>query len=308
MFEFDKYEAHLHTDQNLAPLLSYKPVQNVAKLSLLMWGEHCIECAAPSCFTTCDLYQSRPDLRCRRLTYGMYRNRHFPSVRGYGAEVKFKKWGKIEARGNTLMFPTNVTLLVERMIGLIAPLTNAAGALMYRLTNDIRWSYLEHTVLEHFARWLHRIIRTRSEPDSFLLEVYNPTEAPIRMQICIANSIGAISKHVEFTQLPLPFRSSLIFPAGYSRHEFKYEQFSMVTESGHPFDISITPDADGTFPVIFLTADFVIYHKTEKVHSSISPKIKCVVWDLDNTIWNGILLENETVVLRPKILELLHFF
>ena len=303
MFEFDKYEVCLHTDRDLAPLLSYKPVQNVAKMSLLMWGEHCIECAAPSCFTTCDLYQSRPDRRCRRLAYGMYRNRHFPSIRGYGAEVKFKKWGKIEARGNTLMLPTNVTLLAERMISLITPLTNAVGALMYRLTNDIRWSYLVYAVLERFARWLHRTTRTRSEPDSFLLEVYNPTDAPIRMQICMS-----ISNHAEFTQLPLPFHSSLFFPVGYSRHEFKHEQFSMVTESGHPFDIAITPDAEDTPTVIFITADFVIRHKTEKVHSSISPKIKCVVWDLDNTIWNGALLENETVVLRPKVLELLRFF
>ena len=105
MFEFDKYEMHLHVDRNLAPLTSYKPVQNVEKMSLLMWGEHCVECAAPGCFATCDLYQSRPDQRCRRLTYGMYRNRRFSSVRGYGAEVTFKKWGKIEARGNTLMLP-----------------------------------------------------------------------------------------------------------------------------------------------------------------------------------------------------------
>ncbi|MGH8685033.1 MAG: HAD-IIIC family phosphatase, partial [Nitrosospira sp.] len=148
MFEFDKYEMHLHVDRNLAPQQPYKPVQGVAKMSLLMWGEHCVECAAPGCFATCDLYQSRPDRRCRRLTYGMYRNRRFPSARGYGAEVTFKKWGKIEARGNTLMLPAGATLLAERVISLIAPLANTTGALMYRLTRDIRWSYLEHAVLE----------------------------------------------------------------------------------------------------------------------------------------------------------------
>ncbi len=30
-------------------------------------------------------------------------------------------------------------------------------------------------------------------------------------------------------------------------------------------------------------------------------KIKCVVWDLDNTLWKGILLEDETIVLRSGI-------
>ncbi len=33
--------------------------------------------------------------------------------------------------------------------------------------------------------------------------------------------------------------------------------------------------------------------------------IKCVVWDLDNTIWDGVLLEDEHVTLRPGIIETL---
>lgn len=32
--------------------------------------------------------------------------------------------------------------------------------------------------------------------------------------------------------------------------------------------------------------------------------IKCVIWDLDNTIWDGILLESEAVRLRPGIAEI----
>ncbi|SLM33107.1 FkbH like protein [Desulfamplus magnetovallimortis] len=30
-------------------------------------------------------------------------------------------------------------------------------------------------------------------------------------------------------------------------------------------------------------------------------KIKCVVWDLDNTLWNGTLLEDNNVTLRPEV-------
>lgn len=308
MFEFDKYEAHLHVDRNLAPLQSYTPVQNVRKMSLLMWGEHCIECAAPGCFATCDLYQSRPDQRCRRLTYGMYRNQRFPSARGYGAEVTFKQWGKIEARGNTLMLPAAVTLLAERIIGSISPLANAAGAMMYRLTSDTRWSYLEHALLERFARWLHRVSRAESKPDFFLLEVYNPSDIPIRMQLNMSVSGGMISKQKPLTKLPLPFRVSVMFPPGYSRHEFGYEQFSMITECDLPFDIAIIPDGENVSRVVFLTADFVVHSKTESVKSSGTIPIKCVVWDLDNTMWEGILLENEGVSLRPRVLELLRFF
>ena len=29
--------------------------------------------------------------------------------------------------------------------------------------------------------------------------------------------------------------------------------------------------------------------------------VKCVVWDLDNTLWDGILLEDSEVSLRPSV-------
>lgn len=42
--------------------------------------------------------------------------------------------------------------------------------------------------------------------------------------------------------------------------------------------------------------DPIIKRKTED-----RKKIKCVVWDLDNTIWDGILLEDKTVVIKKSI-------
>ncbi|MEU7739180.1 HAD-IIIC family phosphatase [Nonomuraea sp. NPDC049158] len=32
-------------------------------------------------------------------------------------------------------------------------------------------------------------------------------------------------------------------------------------------------------------------------------RIKCVVWDLDNTLWDGVLLEDENVTVRPAVVE-----
>lgn len=39
-----------------------------------------------------------------------------------------------------------------------------------------------------------------------------------------------------------------------------------------------------------------------------SKKIKCLVWDLDNTIWDGVLLEDRDVVLREGITDILKEF
>jgi FkbH-like protein len=35
------------------------------------------------------------------------------------------------------------------------------------------------------------------------------------------------------------------------------------------------------------------------------PLVKCVVWDLDNTLWHGVLLESDCVRLKPEIPEIL---
>ncbi len=35
------------------------------------------------------------------------------------------------------------------------------------------------------------------------------------------------------------------------------------------------------------------------------PVIKCLAWDLDNTLWDGVLLEDESVTVRPEALEVL---
>jgi FkbH-like protein len=32
-------------------------------------------------------------------------------------------------------------------------------------------------------------------------------------------------------------------------------------------------------------------------------RIKCIVWDLDNTLWDGVLLEDPTVLVRPSVVE-----
>ena len=34
-------------------------------------------------------------------------------------------------------------------------------------------------------------------------------------------------------------------------------------------------------------------------------RIKCVVWDLDNTLWDGVLVEDESVRLRPDVVSVI---
>lgn len=43
----------------------------------------------------------------------------------------------------------------------------------------------------------------------------------------------------------------------------------------------------------------------EKAEKSKQKSIKCVVWDLDNTLWDGILLEDERVTLKSHVVEVI---
>ena len=95
MFEFDKYDGRHHSLPPAKPHDQLVAIEGIEKVSFLVWGEHCIECAAPDCFASCDLYDARADLRCRRFEFGIFRNRNFRSLYGFGAEVVFKTWARL---------------------------------------------------------------------------------------------------------------------------------------------------------------------------------------------------------------------
>src|SRR3546814_4713899 len=126
MFEFGKYDREA-AHQPTSPTTSYTPFEGGRKRTLLLWGEHCIECAAPDCFVSCDLYKARSDRRCRRFRFGAFKNTAFQSSSGYGAEVIFKRWAKLEARGNALLLHSEVVSRLERGIELLAPITTRIG-------------------------------------------------------------------------------------------------------------------------------------------------------------------------------------
>lgn len=302
MFEFDKYEARRHGTP-AAPDEPYEPLVAVEAMSLLVWGEHCVECAAPACFSTCDLYEARPDLRCRRFVFGAHRNTAFRSLRGYGAEVAFKKWAKLEARGNTRLEPVDRVLRQEERVGASAPWLNAAGRLVHGVTRDARWRHLTHTVLERKARKLHRGDKPLS-PEAFVLEVYNPGDRPVRLQLTMSIARQEVGRDV--TELPPPFTTTVELAPGYNRTTIEAIRFRSITDAAMPFDIALIPEADGDARLVFLMADFVRFAAaTSKGGAPKRPDIKCVAFDLDNTLWEGVLLENPDVALRPGIAELI---
>jgi FkbH-like protein len=301
VFELTQYEKYRHSESPAVAKTPYPPLPVISHNSLLVWGEHCIECAAPACYSSCDLYDARPDGRCRRLQFGAFANPSFPTQRGYGVEVVFRKWAKLEARGNARMWPARKTFRVERWIGAASRLGDAIGRFAAKLTGNPRYAYLSEVLLERLGRKLHAAGNPLT-PEAFLLELYNPEPEPVALQVSFGMALEWRRAHVD-VRVPPSFNTTLRVPSGYSRHEFEYPMIRRVVEAG-PFDISLTPESDTHAHLVVMTADFVRFAIRKDAGHPRSTDIKCIVWDLDNTLWDGVLLEG-TVKPKPDLVQLL---
>ena len=298
MFEFFRYDRRLHGDQP-APPADLPARRPVARKSFLFWGEHCVECAAPDCYTTCSLYEPRADGRCRRFAYGMYENTSHGQP---AAELVFKQWAQLGTRGNLKLEPVENLARREAWIRRLVPVVDRVGGLLWHVTRDGRFRESAHRLLERYCRSLHRGTASEERPDCFLFEVHNPGTEMVRLQLRMSAVSPRPALGPDHVQIKPAFQASFDAAPGYSRHEIAYELFRGIAER-EPFDMTLTPEGDSAARIVVLTADFVKFEPAPAPTGRPAAAIKCVVWDLDNTMWNGVLLERETVELRPGILD-----
>jgi FkbH-like protein len=310
MFELDKcdFDSDLHRESPAQPAASFEPVADVEGVALLLWGEHCIECAVPACYSTCNLYQPRSDLRCRRFQFGCLKNEAFKSIRGYGVEISFKKWAKLEAFGSTAIYPLRTALRWERRLERLARLTDLIGKTAYRLNGNHNWAALTYELSERLVRALNRRASDRVAPDDFLLEIYNPMAQEARLQlifsVCNEHSLRE-DHHTANAGIIPPVIHTLALAPGYSCNAFAVHSLDRFLLPRVPFSITLVPEADSNARLVFLCADFVKYKRRPVPQHR--GQIKCVVWDLDNTLWDGVLIEGDQVKLRAGIPHLLKY-
>lgn len=329
LFEFDKLEAHLY-QKKTRPQQPYAPFHNASKRAFLLWGEHCTECAAPDCYNTCDLYQARPDRRCRRFEFGMFPNTAFPTGFCSAAEVVFKHWGLMTAHGNVTMLPAVTVRWMERTTSALSPIVNVLGRYLDKVFRDIRFSYATFALCARFNRWLLKRRDIRVRPDAFVFECYNPGSCAVVVQMYVAIDRTKIPKSARPEHLPPPFIVKFAIAPGYFRRDIPFESMASIVDTNLAFDLSIIPDSGEGVHLVFLALDFVVYDSPEEAAPNVTPistlttiapvafpsvatqtklktdrpPAKCVVFDLDNTLWSGILLEGE-VTLRPGVQDLL---
>ncbi len=310
MFEFDQANTRYVT-LPVRPSETIAFVKGIRKRSFLHWSEHCVECAAPECYQSCDLYEARPDKRCRRFSAGMRRNDEFASDTGSSAEIVFGRWGKLESRGNSILVRSRVVTIVDNMIPRLLPAVNAVGRLVRRFGGSPPWSSLSFELLDCISQALQKRPQADVRPAGFLIEIYNPADQPCQLTFACSVSKAEMQSEPADKKIPLPLWRQLVLNPGYNRCFIEYQPMRIIVESGIPYNLSFTPETESGAHLVFITADFVTLDDatvtsllTMALVPDSRPDAKCVVFDLDDTLWEGILVEGR-VTLKQQIVPVL---
>ena len=258
----------------------------VSMRTVLPWGEHCTECVWPTCYTTCDLYEARPDGNCRRFIDGMVRIDSSSALGGYLIKIRFKRWGKLWTVGNIRLHSLHQAERIERR-------DRRVGSMIQTLIMPISVKSFASRKRHSFKkRAAHAARPSRIKPSSFMLECYNPDEKSIRVSLTVRSQN---SSH------KFPYQALLEVKSGFNRINTPFQDINAVLPLEEPFNLELIPDdvPDGT-TLYFGIMEFVREVALPDKQSHSTPKIKCVIWDLDNTLWDGILIEDGSSNLRLK--------
>ena len=253
-----------------------------------MWEEHCLECAAPTCFGSCVHYQARSDGRCKRFENGLMTFADEKACCGQGVHVKFRKWGNMM----TVLFPA---MLTEADYGKLWKKNEGAGKMLKAmesspLPQSLRWQGIR---IPEFLRRrkLRSLSGLKNTPDAFLFHGYSYTDGAYRLILEVYDDHTPVYK----TAIAITPGENLAVLTGLSPE---------CAKAGNL--VKLYPENDLEAELDILWCDFV--QGQPIVAEKPADKVKCLVCDLDGTLWDGTLIEMEdphAAVLKPGIRETL---
>ena len=191
------------------------------------------------------------------------------------AKDSFKRWGKLWSPGSVRLQSSERAKRRERRdysIGTVLYQLPLPPSIKTTLTGK-RYGFKK--------RVASRPAEGQDQATSFLLECYNPQSYNIPLSL----TIRAVDEEVR-----IPFQKLFDVTPGLHRIRVPMDEIRRVFDVRVPFTIELIPNdvEDGT-TLYFGLMEFVqeVEQSAEK-----TKKIKCVVWDLDNTLWDGVLVED----------------
>lgn len=265
----------------------------IRKRTTLPWGEHCTECNWPVCYTTCELYSPRTDGGCRLFVNGTVRIDHRDPADGHLVKIQFKRWGKLWTVGNLELAEPPEAIRKERAnirTGAIARALPWPSPLRRRVLQKV--SYRRRVAAENAPP-------SAELPDCFMCECYNPNAQTITVTVTIKPR----------GQASPAFQRMLCLEPGFTRERIAFSEISGRLDTSRLFEIEIVPNESDNTVLYFGLLDFV---KESRIASDLTSesdgtKWKCLVWDLDNTLWDGTLIEDgpDQIRVRQDVIEVI---
>lgn len=254
-----------------------------------MWEEHCLECAAPLCFGNCTHYKARSDGRCMRFENGLRTFDNEKAFLGQGVRVSFRKWANMM----TVLFPR---MLDEAAYSALFKKNEKRGNFLKkladsRLPQSVRWQGIRTIEYLRRRRLSGGASSEQDRPDAFVFHGYSHYHEPFQL------IIEVFDDHTSM------YRTSLLLQPGENVHIIPMAALSEACWTVGNL-VKVYPEQDKEATLDILWCDFV--KGSPVVAETPAAQVKCVVWDLDNTVWDGIFIETddpETLQLREGVWE-----
>lgn len=265
----------------------YKSKYKVAGVMPLIFMEHCVECAMPMCYKTCEMFEDRRDYRCRRFDFGQQRI-IFDDSRIDGATVSFRRWAKLGA-----YFPKQLEAVAVEKIHKLERFIHNTSSPLESACALVNWKTYcpSRCYVDVIDRWIfqkYKVFHSTMPLDGLLLTVYNH-EKTVRHIFIEVVADGAKSL----------YRNGIELEPGWNEVFTPIEEIQLTTEPKAMINLYFSGDETGMLTYKYF--DFVSLMQDERYENALpAAKVKCVAWDLDNTLWDGVIGDDGSEGVRIK--------
>lgn len=265
-----------------------KRITSNDRIGVLTWEEHCVECGQPECFKTCKFFERNYDGKCRRFDYGIAYER--------GLHIcSFRPWGKLESvyTGRTR------TVRCERILSATDRGICGIARAINRLMSFVPGRIGAITIYRRLKLWADRFLP--GDKSNAITGVDMRVWANCRVNMHF--TVMADDREI--------FTSAIELASGWTDKMIRTPPIKRGAR------LLLFSTCDEPFILAFDRLDGVVDarpHVAEEGKNAnankaanVSPAkfVKCVAWDLDNTVWRGILVEDgvEKLVLNEAAVK-----
>jgi len=281
-FEFadrKKYHSFPFYDEEEA----VKP-EAIKKIAPLVWQEHCVECAMPACYKTCAHYKPRSDGRCRLFKHGIELIDNSKAILGQNVIIDMNEWAKLETFWFTAGMSYDDVCKIDKIVKVLGFIAQTLKIGKLR-----RFCYY---IKEYYTRKIGD--KNKEVPQLLLCEIVNSDKT---YRLNLENRANS----------QIVYRNSFKVKKGFNRFFLPTSELNYMR--GYRNYLLIYPDGNGPQLVNIVSLELITLKDeyVDKYLPKSEKKIKCVVWDLDNTVWDGILGEDgvDGVEVKQEIVQII---